>query len=152
MASNYFRTKPLSLIQQRIAIQQNYSGVIESISTDKNVLHCILNLQPSIESCMYKVKLSYRLADGFPKAWLISPALQKVNGKYPHHIYGFDEMQHPRLCVYYPGYREWRNNMSISETFIPWVITWLSTYEYWQITGVWFYDESPVPKKENSKQ
>lgn len=146
------RNKPLSLIQQRIAIQQNYSGVIESISTEKNTLHCVLKLQPSMESCMYQVRIAYKLSDGFPKVWLLSPELQKVNGRYPHHIYGFDEMHHPRLCVYYPGYREWNNAMSIAETFIPWIITWLSTYEYWQITGAWFYDESPSPKKANNKQ
>ncbi len=31
--------------------------------------------------------------------------------------------------------------MYIADSFVPWVCTWLSTYEYWLVTGKWHYDE-----------
>ena len=33
--------------------------------------------------------------------------------------------------------------MDIALSFVPWIVTWLNTYEYWLITGEWSYDESP---------
>lgn len=65
-----------------------------------------------------------------------------VDGKLPHHIYGVDKFGHYRLCVYDPKRKEWNQQMFIAESFVPWVCTWLNTYEYWVITGVWHYDEA----------
>ena len=43
--------------------------------------------------------------------------------------------------LYYPKYKEWNKQMYIANSFVPWVCTWLSTYEYWLVTGNWHYDE-----------
>ena len=102
-----------------------------------------MEVRPSEESVPYSIKITYKYSDGFPMVWLLSPMIQKMSGKYPHHIYGWDKDGHPRLCVYYPSYREWTSSCNIATTFIPWVITWLNAYEYWLITGEWHYDESP---------
>lgn len=102
-----------------------------------------MRLQPSLESMVYVVKITYKYTDKFPKAWLLDPDLEKVEGKYPHHKYECDNAGHPRLCVYYPAYKEWNSTMDIATSFIPWVVTWLNTYEYWLITGKWIYDELP---------
>jgi len=39
-------------------------------------------------------------------------------------------------------------------SFVPWIVTWLSAYEYWQITGEWVYPESKDlnPKEEKTKR
>ena len=31
--------------------------------------------------------------------------------------------------------------MYVADSFVSWVCTWLSTYEYWLVTGKWHYDE-----------
>ena len=76
-----------------------------------------------------------------PRAVLLSPNLEKRDGAYPHHIYGVDKAGHAILCVYCPDKGEWSSDMPIAKSFIPWVSTWLNTYEYWLITGEWHYDE-----------
>ena len=68
-------------------------------------------------------------------------AADPENDVYPHHIYGKDERGHYQLCVHYHRDKNWNQQMFIAESFIPWVCTWLNTYEYWLITGEWHYDE-----------
>ena len=106
-----------------------------------------MSLRPAPDCEEYRILIHYKISDYSPKVWLLSPELQRVNGKRPHHIYDYDYDGHPRLCVYYPGYSEWNQHMLISDSFIPWIITWLNTYEYWLITGQWLYDESPSVSK-----
>ena len=143
MAYRFLKPKIPTLIQQRISLEQTYSGLIDSCDIFCGELRCMMHLQPSMESETYLVKITYKYTDRFPKVWLLHPKVEKVNGKYPHHIYEWDNKGNPRLCVYYPGYKEWNPNMDIARSFIPWIVTWLNTYEYWIITGQWIYDESP---------
>lgn len=135
----------VSLTEQLIDIRKYYRKQLISENIRKGEMNCFLQLQPTEESYVYTVRITYKLSDHFPKAWLIEPELAKYNGKYPKHIYkGYeDEKGHPRICVYYPGYCEWTPYMLISKSFIPWILTWLNAYEFWQITGKWFYPESP---------
>jgi hypothetical protein len=44
--------------------------------------------------------------------------------------------------------------MFLANAYIPWVITWLSAYEFWQITGKWVYPEykDEKPKLEHTKE
>ena len=141
MVRNYLKIKPISLIKQQIKLQHTYAGLVELNYIEKSMLICVLNIQPSCESQVYKVKITYKLSDGAPKVWLIYPKLQKYDGIYPHHTYGKDEKGNYQLCVYYPKYKEWNQYMYIADAFIPWVCTWLNTYEYWLLTGIWHYDE-----------
>ena len=115
-------------------------GNIESSVLRKDSFTVVMNIIPSENSQSYKVEISYRY--GYkPRAVLLSPELQQKDGKYPHHIYEMDKNGHARLCVYCPFLDEWDEDMSIATSFIPWVSTWLNTYEYWLITGEWHYDE-----------
>lgn len=115
-------------------------GNIESSVLRKDRFTVVMNIIPSENSQSYKVEISYRY--GYkPRAVLLSPELQQKDGKYPHHIYEMDKNGHARLCVYCPFLDEWDEDMSIATSFIPWVSTWLNTYEYWLITGEWHYDE-----------
>ena len=143
MARKFLKPRALTLTQQEMNLKKTYGELIKSCLISKGELKCIMHLQPSLESQIYTIKITYKYTDKFPKVWLLFPNLEKVKGKYPHHKYEFDNMGHPRLCVYFPGYREWNPNMDIALSFVPWIITWLYTYEYWIITGKWSYDESP---------
>ncbi len=136
---------------QLLALQQTYGSLVESSSLSNSTLSCVIRLKPAADCAVYRVRINYKISDFSPKAWLLEPDLQKVNDKLPHHLYGHDKEGHPQLCVYYPSYNEWNQQMLISQTFVPWVITWLNTYEYWLITGEWDYDESPYGSKKEDK-
>ena len=140
------------LVVQLFSLKKAYGPLVESSSVSKGVLTCIINLQPAPDCDIYKVKIKYKQGNFSPKVWLLNPKLERVNDKLPHHIYGHDSAGHPQLCVFYPGYNEWNPQMLISQSLVPWIITWLNTYEYWLITGKWIYAESPhLATKGNSK-
>lgn len=142
----YFTQRPLSLTLQKLKLQQVYPKLIDKIFIYKNSLYCEMRLQPSENSCIYKVKIKYKLRER-PKVWMIEPQVKKFNGEYPIHKYGFDEAGHIELCVYCPYLDKWDEvHMFLAEVFVPWVATWLRTYECWLATGIWFYDEEH-PKK-----
>ncbi len=137
------KQSPVTLPVQMFSIKQTYGDLIETLEIKNGVLSCVMKLRPATDCQIYKIRIRYKLSDYSPKAWLLDPELQRVDGMLPHHIYGYDNEGHPQLCVYYPGYNEWNRQMMISHSFIPWIVTWLNTYEYWLITGKWTYDESP---------
>ena len=129
----------VKLLHHYTEIKKLY-GNIESAVLKSDSFTIVMNITPSENSQTYKLEVSYR-CKYMPKAVLLSPKLQQKDGKYPHHIYEMDENGFARLCVYCPQLNEWNENMSIATSFIPWVSTWLNTYEYWLITGEWHYDE-----------
>ena len=143
MAKKYFNSRKMSPIQramwQLTSIRNTYSNV-ESSKLTKNGFTCTMNIMPSEHSDTYKVEISYRYGL-CPKVKLISHKLEKRNGKYPHHIFDIDKNGYAQLCVFHRDYDGWSRDMLISESFIPWVSTWLNTYEFWLITGEWHYDE-----------
>ena len=138
----YSKRPPLTLVQQKIRIRQLYSELVDELIIEKSELICKIKLQPSVHSEIYEIKIKYKISDGSPKAWLINPEMRAFEGKYPHHVYGTDRQGHYRLCVYSPMDKNWNQDMLIAESFIPWVCTWLNSYEYWLITGKWHYDEA----------
>ena len=46
------------------------------------------------------------------------------------HVYPGDQ-----LCLYYPG--EWRHDMLLVATVLPWTAEWLIHYKVWLVTGQW---------------
>ena len=153
MANKYFRSCGMSSIKkvvwQMTSVRNTYSNV-ESSNITKKGFTCVMNITPSENSDTYKVEISYKYGF-YPKAKLLSHKLEKRNGKYPHHIYGMDENGCARLCVFHQDSKEWNSDMLISQSFIPWVSTWLNTYEYWLITGEWHYDEI-IDAQEKTKE
>ena len=143
MAHNFPQRKrynPMVKLSYHYAEINRLYGNIERAVLRKDSFTVVMNITPSENSQTYKVEISYRYGYS-PKAILLSPDLQQKDGKYPHHIYGIDKNGHARLCVYCPSLDEWHSDMSIATSFVPWVSTWLNTYEYWLITGEWHYDE-----------
>ena len=151
MGSKYFRPRKMSPIKEIIwqlsSIRKTYSNV-ESYSRTNNSFSCVMNITPSENSDTYKVEISYQ-SGYYPKAKLLSHKLEERNGKLPHHIFGVDNDGHAELCVFHPN--EWNGKTLISQSFIPWVSTWLNAYEFWLITGKWHYDEINVGKEKSEK-
>ena len=154
MGNKFFKSSRLSpyqkVVKQYMEIKETYHKIIQSAKINKNGFEIVMGITPSENSRTYTVKILY-YKNGLPQVILLSPVLQQYNGKYPHHLYKRYENGHARLCVFHPGKDYWDNDMSIAKTFIPWVSTWLNTYEYWLITGEWHYDET-IDDSETSKE
>ena len=80
LARKYLKPKPISLVNQQIQMQYLYNRLLVANYIENSMLVCILDIQPSSESQVYRIKITYKLSDGAPKAWLISPPLQKYEG------------------------------------------------------------------------
>ena len=144
----------MSLAQQQFKLQNTYPNLIDRIGISHSQLNCVIRLQPTSESIEYKIRIGFKLGY-WPTARLIEPKkIAKYNGKKPHHLYNSDADGEERLCVFYPKGHEWNDNRFLADSFVPWVITWLSAYEIWQITGVWVYPEhiDSKPKREQAKE
>ena len=153
MGNKYFRSHKMSPIQmvvwQMMSIRNTYQN-IKSSSINKDSLTCVMEITPSENSDTYTIEISYKYGKS-PQAKLLSHKLEKRNGKYPHHIFGFDKDDHATLCVFHKGTDGWNKDVLISKSFIPWVSTWLNTYEYWLITGEWHYSEMFIGEDGNDK-
>lgn len=150
MGKIYIKPTPISLTLQKEELLHRYPDLIERIVIKDGCLTCIMRLRPSCWSCEYRIEIAQKIKKQ-PRVWLMSPRIELYNGKKPHHIYSIDERGYARLCVYYPEYKEWdENTMYLADTFVPWTVTWLNTYEYWLVTGKWEYAESPrgIKKKD----
>ena len=147
----YFKNKKISLAVQKHNLKITYPKLIDKIFIKKGILHCYMRLQPSPNSDIYEIHIRYKINER-PKVWVIYPKIEKLNGEYPIHKYGFDTSGNIELCVFCPEYKEWNDkNMLLSETFIPWVVTWLHTYEFWLVTGIWNYKEKHPKLKKRKK-
>lgn len=147
MGNKYPKSKAVALPVQLLQLRQTYGDVIVESEIKGSVLRSTLLLTPSRESATYKILISYKLSDYAPHAFLIEPMVQLHDGKLPEHVYNYDKDGHPRLCVYHPGSNEWDRKMFLSTSFVPWILTWLNAYEYWLITGEWFYPSISHGKK-----
>lgn len=93
-------------------------------------LDCVMPIQPSPASQTYTVRLRYQTRRR-PHVTVIGPqlTLHPEEQALPH-VYPGDE-----LCLYYPG--EWRHDMLLASTIVPWTAEWLMHYEVWLLTGHW---------------
>ena len=120
---------------------------MSGVNIANNQLNCVMRLQPSPESIVYNVRIWLKTGK-LPQSRIIDPKeIVRYNGEKPHHLYNRSKDGEERLCVFYPKWHEWNNGMLLAETYVPWVITWLNAYEYWQITGKWVYTEYIDRKK-----
>jgi hypothetical protein len=96
----------------------------------RGVLTCIVELQPTPVSRRYTVRITHQPPFA-PDVEVLAPRLRLHPGAtgLPH-VYPGD-----RLCLHEPG--EWRPNMPIANTVLPWTTEWLYYYEIWLVTGEW---------------
>jgi hypothetical protein len=90
------------------------------------------DIRPTARSVAYRVRISYRVG-GSPQVDVLSPKLEpREEGGHLPHVYPGN-----RLCLYLPGADEWRPDMSLAHTVVPWISEWLFFYETWRVLGVW---------------
>jgi hypothetical protein len=87
-------------------------------------------LQPTAMSDGYTIGLAYSVP-GRPRIRVLSPEL-KIRSGYSRLPHIFPD---GTLCVHTAW--EWRADMIIAETIIPWTCAWLYFYEVWIQTGYW---------------
>ncbi|MFE2753872.1 hypothetical protein ACFXGA_17935 [Actinosynnema sp. NPDC059335] len=89
-----------------------------------------MDLQPTPISRRYTVKITQQPPRA-PKVEILAPALPLHPGatRLPH--VNHDDT----LCLHQRG--EWRSNMPIADTILPWTSEWFYYYEIWLITGEW---------------
>lgn len=94
-------------------------------------LVCRGAIRPSPLSAVYRIRIEY---DGTsaPKAWMEDPEIKprEPGGEIPH------TYNNERPCFFTPRF-DWRPDLKIAVTVIPWLSLWLLYYEAWHATGVW---------------
>lgn len=96
----------------------------------RGVLTCVVELHPTPVSRRYTVKITHQPPFD-PDVEVLAPALRlHPDAKGLPHVYPGN-----RLCLYEPG--EWKSNMPLANTVLPWTTEWLYYYEIWLATGEW---------------
>lgn len=129
MATNYFKTRAWTLVQQAYFMKVAYPTF--TCVLRKNSAIWIGLLQPTSLSDIYKVRIVYK-PPRQPEIKIISPELQL----HPDHIrlphfYCDDGL----LCLHVV--EDWNASLRIAYTIMQWISGWLYFYEVWQFTGSW---------------
>ncbi|MFC3504073.1 hypothetical protein ACFOOK_24310 [Micromonospora krabiensis] len=121
-------TRAVNLRRQLAAITALLPDAVGAVH--RGELTCIIRLQPSPASQIYTVRLTYRHGRR-PEVMVTDPPLARHAGAAAlPHVYAGDE-----LCLYYPG--QWKQDMFLAATVVPWAAEWLMHYEIWLVTGRW---------------
>lgn len=101
---------------------------------NQNILKWKYSITPSPLSDTYDIKMIY-VRDKHPNVYVVSPQLDLFPGetRLPH-VYSTEQQW---LCLYYRKTLEWRSDMIIANTIIPWTSEWLIHYEFWLGNGKW---------------
>lgn len=92
------------------------------------------DVRPHPLSRTYTLQIRFRRT-GVPKVFVLAPDLNKLaEGRRLPHVYSIKPI---RLCLYFPGDREWTPEKSIAETIVPWAYLWLMYFEHWLATDEW---------------
>jgi len=127
--ADFKEIKRRNLAVQALSLKKMFPKSICSII--HNCLTWEADLTPSPLSKTYKVQVKYKLKKS-PDILVLKPKLVVPEGKRLPHTYSGE-----RLCLYYPRIGEWRGDMLIVKTIIPWISEWLVNYEIWLVTGTW---------------
>lgn len=73
LARKYLKPKPISLVNQQIQMQYLYNRLLVANYIENSMLVCILDIQPSSESQVYRIKIS-QLKFLYPLKTLAFPA------------------------------------------------------------------------------
>lgn len=89
-------------------------------------------VQPGPECSTYELQIVLR-PRGLPNVRVLSPALKPNDEGLLPHVYNDGS-----LCLHNKG--EWRSNMLLAQTVLPWASEWLFYYELWLANGTWYGD------------
>lgn len=123
------RRQFLNVSQQAFAIRSLLPDAKVTLRGSRS-LTMTADLQPTPMSRTYRIKISYQLGLA-PDVRVVAPQLQLHDDAVvlPHTYPG------DKLCLHLPG--EWRADMYIAHTTVPWTSEWLFYYELWLVTGQW---------------
>ena len=121
--------KCFNLAVQAFNIKKVFPGSAYTIK--HNCLVWQAELTPSAISNTYTVQVKYKLKKR-PDIQVLKPKLVIPEDESLPHTYPGE-----RLCLYYPGIGEWRGDMLLVKTIVPWIAEWLVNYEIWLATGKW---------------
>lgn len=89
---------------------------------------------PTPLSRRYRVRIEYR-QDAKPHVFVEDPDLVALaEGRALPHVYSERPV---RLCLYLPDAGEWRADMRIDLTIVPWTALWLFYFEEWLSSDEW---------------
>lgn len=139
-----YHLQPLTIAQQYQALKT--SGPYERLTITGKDRTLLWEgwLQPSLFSRRYKVAVRYSF--GKPPVCVVTEpdlvALAETTA-IPH-LYSKDKhIPGAKLCLFLPSSQsdnklsEWRSQLKISDTVIPWASLWLFYFEQWLHTGHW---------------
>jgi hypothetical protein len=121
--------KPLTLDLQKYHMQRLWPQFTAATNRG-NRASWTGTLQPTAMSNTYTVEFAYT-ARWRPEIRVLSPELRVRLGcsRLPH------VFREGTLCVHTAW--EWRGDLIIAQTIVPWTSTWLYFYEKWYQTGYW---------------
>jgi hypothetical protein len=91
-------------------------------------------VRPNPLSRAYDIRLDYQVGDT-PRVIVESPNLRALaEGRRLPHVYAQDPA---RLCLFLPGTGEWRPELRLDETMLPWSVIWFFYFEDWLETDDW---------------
>lgn len=94
-------------------------------------------IYPSECSRLYQCLLRIKPGKESPDAFVISPNLKSLARDKPiPHIYPSTGTG-TKLCLWWPKQGDWKPQMKLTETYIPWTAEWLWYFEDWLCTGEW---------------
>lgn len=126
---NKIGTKKINLALQQLHLNRLFPS--SSTRIQSNCLVWEADLRPTVLSQIYTVRLAYTLGR-HPRINVLKPELTTLEDKYLPHTYRGNQ-----LCLYYPSSTEWKGDMLLSNTIVPWISEWLFYYEIWVVTGEW---------------
>lgn len=128
------KAKPnrLPLFTQALALRRAFPA--STTTLNRGELRWTGELTPTELSPPYRLRMQYRPGSN-PTVRLIHPSLRCRGGERPPHLYSFERAE---LCLFRPGKGEWRPDLLLVDTMVPWAAEWLLHYEFWLATGEWF--------------
>ena len=125
------RIATIGLREQRMWIMQLHPEIRCCFSKRKGrtVLVCRGSVQPTPMNASYRVRIEYGIPEK-PKVWVEEPKLRrrKPEERIPH------TFTDDRPCLFRTDFR---SDMSLATTIVPWLFYWLFFYESWLVTGEW---------------
>ncbi|MGE2417560.1 hypothetical protein ACME8Z_19815 [Enterobacter hormaechei] len=142
---SYFSSPPqLSLGAQFYSLKARFREGSGRIVNFNRTLVWECDISPGPFCRQYRLMIRY--TKGYaPECIVLSPDLDELSaGRKIPHTYGLDTITGCRkLCLFLPksktidGLSEWRPQLRISDTVIPWASLWLLYFEDWLFSGEW---------------
>jgi hypothetical protein len=89
-------------------------------------------VQPTAETSRYQLRVDLK-PSRTPSVRVLAPALKPNHDGLLPHVY-----DNGTLCLSRRG--DWAPTMYLVDTFLPWACEWLTFYELWLATDLWYGD------------